>query len=198
MARRKTESDLDAFHAKLDELKLSFFREHYPDVVQRAAQQQWDHLAVLEQLVDGEANRRRDRSVERRIRLARFPVKKTLESFDWTWPKKDQPAAGHEPVPAADPEMVHDVDWSMSNRSRQVSQGSIRFRFRHSANPRRPSPTLRSGQTMLVLGEGGWRTWQVSVSTGQITTRGSSSRRVAATATSCQTTGPCWPTPAVR
>jgi len=34
MARRKTESDLDAFHAKLDELKLSFFREHYPDVVQ--------------------------------------------------------------------------------------------------------------------------------------------------------------------
>ena len=87
MARRNTETDLNAFHAKLDELKLSFFREHYADVVQRAAQHQWDHLAVLEHLVDGEANRRRDRSVERRIRLARFPVKKTLESFDWTWPK---------------------------------------------------------------------------------------------------------------
>ena len=52
MARRKTEPDLDAFHAKLDELKLSFFREHYADVVQCAAQSQWDHLSVLEQLVD--------------------------------------------------------------------------------------------------------------------------------------------------
>ena len=82
MTRRKNEPDLDAFHAQLDELKLSFFREHYADVVQHAAQQQWDHLGVLEQLVQGEANRRRDRSVQRRIRLARFPVKKTLESFD--------------------------------------------------------------------------------------------------------------------
>ena len=58
MARRKTEPNLDAFHAQLDELKLSFFREHYPDIVQRAAKEQWDHLAVLEQLVDGEASRR--------------------------------------------------------------------------------------------------------------------------------------------
>ena len=32
-------------------------------------------------------NLRRDRSIERRIRLARFPVKKTLDSFDWSWPK---------------------------------------------------------------------------------------------------------------
>ena len=47
MARRKTEPNLDAFHAQLDELKLSFFREHYPDIVQRAANEQWDHLAVL-------------------------------------------------------------------------------------------------------------------------------------------------------
>ena len=28
-----------------------------------------------------------DRLLERRIRLARFPVKKTLDSFDWSWPK---------------------------------------------------------------------------------------------------------------
>ena len=88
MTRRKNSPNLNAFHAQLDELKLSFFREHYADAVQRAATEQWDHLSVLEQLVEGEANRRRDRSVERRIRLARFPVKKTLESFDWTWPKK--------------------------------------------------------------------------------------------------------------
>ena len=79
---------LDAFHAHLDALKLSFIREHYPDVVRRAAEQQCDHLSVLERLIEGEANLRRDRSIQRRIRLARFTVKKTLDSFDWSWPKK--------------------------------------------------------------------------------------------------------------
>ena len=31
---------------------------------------------------------RRDRSIERRIRLARFAVIKTLDQFNWSWPKK--------------------------------------------------------------------------------------------------------------
>ena len=88
MTRRKSRPDLDTFHAHLDALKLSFTREHYPDVVRRAAEEQSDHLSVLERLIEGEANLRRDRSIERRIRLARFPVKKTLDSFDWSWPNK--------------------------------------------------------------------------------------------------------------
>ena len=88
MTRRKPAHDLDAFHTHLDALKLSFVREHYADVVRRAAEHQCDHLSVLERLIEGEANLRRDRSIARRIRLARFPVKKTLDSFDWSWPKK--------------------------------------------------------------------------------------------------------------
>ena len=32
MTRRKSRPDLDTFHAHLDALKLSFIREHYPDV----------------------------------------------------------------------------------------------------------------------------------------------------------------------
>ena len=83
MTRRKPPHDLDAFHAHLDALKLAFVREHYADVVRRAAEQQCDHLSVLERLIEGEASLRRDRSIARRIRLARFPVKKTLDSFDW-------------------------------------------------------------------------------------------------------------------
>jgi len=31
---------------------------------------------------------RQDRSIQRRIRLARFPVVKTLDQFNWSWPKK--------------------------------------------------------------------------------------------------------------
>ena len=88
MTRPKSRPDLDAFHAHLDALTLFFIREHYPDAVHRAAEEQSDHLTVLERLAEGEAHLRRDRSIERRIRLARFPVKKTLDSFDWSWPKK--------------------------------------------------------------------------------------------------------------
>ena len=59
-----------------------------PTSCDAAAEEQSDHLSVLERLIEGEANLRRDRSIERRIRLARFPVKKTLDSFDWSWPNK--------------------------------------------------------------------------------------------------------------
>src|SRR5262249_40164437 len=42
----------------------------------------------LAQLVEGEATLRENRSIERRIKNARFPVLKTLEDFQWSWPKK--------------------------------------------------------------------------------------------------------------
>ena len=39
--------------------------------------------------MDGaEANQRKDRATQRRIRAARFPQIKTLEQFKWNWPKK--------------------------------------------------------------------------------------------------------------
>lgn len=84
----KTERDLDTFHDHLDYLKLPFIREHYAELVRDAAADGTDHLALLMRLVEGEAELRNDRSVERRIRLARFPVRKTLDQFDWTWPRK--------------------------------------------------------------------------------------------------------------
>ena len=69
-------------------MQLTFVREHYGEFVATAANEQWDHLPLLARLVEGEAAQRRDRAIARRIRLARFPVKKTLDAFDWTWPKK--------------------------------------------------------------------------------------------------------------
>ena len=53
-----------------------------------AANEQWDPLKFLTHLVDGEVVLRRERSTQRRIRLARFPVLKTLDQFHWAWPKK--------------------------------------------------------------------------------------------------------------
>jgi len=77
---------------RLDEhlkyLKLPFIREHYQPLAAQAAEKQLPHIDYLEKLADGEAGLRRDRAIQRRIRQARFPVIKTLDQFNWSWPKK--------------------------------------------------------------------------------------------------------------
>ena len=82
------ELDSNRFEAHLDYLKLPYIRNHYRDAIQQAAEHDTDLLGCLMQLIDAEAQLRHDRSVERRLRLARFPVRKNLEQFDWTWPRK--------------------------------------------------------------------------------------------------------------
>ena len=70
----------------LQYLKLSSILEQYEPEAKVAAERQLGHVDYLARLVDGEAQLRRDRSIARRIRLARFPVIKTLEDFQWNWP----------------------------------------------------------------------------------------------------------------
>lgn len=72
----------------LSYLKLPFIRENYEDMGKTAARNQWDHIQYLSELVEQESNLRRDRSIQRRIKQARFPVIKTMDQFDWSWPKK--------------------------------------------------------------------------------------------------------------
>jgi DNA replication protein DnaC len=69
-------------------LKLPFMREQHHPLAEQAAKESWSHEDYLEKLADGEAALRKDRSIQRRIRMARFPVVKTLDQFNWTWPKK--------------------------------------------------------------------------------------------------------------
>ena len=69
-------------------LKLPFMREQHHSLAKQAAENTWSHEDYLEKLVDGEAALRKDRSTQRRISQARFPVIKTLDAFNWTWPKK--------------------------------------------------------------------------------------------------------------
>jgi DNA replication protein DnaC len=63
-------------------------REHFEPLAKEAAQAHWGHVEYLAALIEGEALDRQQRTIQRRIRLARFPVIKTLESFQWTWPRK--------------------------------------------------------------------------------------------------------------
>jgi len=76
---------LDAY---LVYLKLAFIREHFASLAEDAARAHHGHVEYLARLIEGEALLRQERSVQRRIQQARFPVIKTLEQFQWSWPRK--------------------------------------------------------------------------------------------------------------
>jgi DNA replication protein DnaC len=81
-------SDQTRLETQLQQLHLRHFKSHYQATADKAAEQQRSHVDYLAQLVEGETALRENRSIERRIRNARFPVLKTLEEFQWNWPKK--------------------------------------------------------------------------------------------------------------
>jgi DNA replication protein DnaC len=75
-------------HQQLDYLKLPFLKAQYAELAQQAAQQPWTHVEYLGRLIDGQYQQRLQHTVQLRVKAARFPVLKTLEQFQWDWPKK--------------------------------------------------------------------------------------------------------------
>jgi DNA replication protein DnaC len=73
---------------QLGALRLLTVQEHYAALASEAAQKQWTHVDYLARLIEGEAQRRQELAIQRRIAGARFPCIKTLDQFDWNWPKK--------------------------------------------------------------------------------------------------------------
>jgi DNA replication protein DnaC len=81
---------------QLSRLQWPYFVEHVPDVMAQAARESWPHGRFLEQLVAGEVARRDEALINRRIKAARLPGIKTLDGFDWSWPKKiNRPQVQH-------------------------------------------------------------------------------------------------------
>ena len=78
----------DELHQQLAYLNLPFMQEHCEELATKAAEHQWSHGDFLRRLVEGEAACRQERARQRRIQQARFPVLKTFEQFDFTWPTK--------------------------------------------------------------------------------------------------------------
>jgi DNA replication protein DnaC len=72
----------------LDYLKLEYIQREHRALAETAARDGWAHGDYLDRLVEGEVLQRRQRALERRLRLARFPYRKTLEQYQWSWPKK--------------------------------------------------------------------------------------------------------------
>lgn len=90
MNRSKTSaaSPDDDLRRQLELLKLPFILEHFEELARKAGSEQWSHVEFLARLVEGEAAGCQDRARQRRVKQARFPVLKTFEQFDFTWPTK--------------------------------------------------------------------------------------------------------------
>jgi DNA replication protein DnaC len=74
--------------SQLAALQLAYLRDHYEALAAQAAARQIAHVDYLAELIEGELQRREQRALQRRLLAARLPVPKTLEDFDWNWPKK--------------------------------------------------------------------------------------------------------------
>ncbi len=69
-------------------LKLSRIAEIYREVLDEAARKNSPMLDVLSTLIAEEAVVRSERALQRRIRQARLPKRKTLEKYNFTFPKR--------------------------------------------------------------------------------------------------------------
>ena len=72
----------------LADLKLHRIAEMYQEVLNEAARKGTSMLEVLATLIGEEADARRQRALEKRILRARLPKRKTLEEYNFSFPKK--------------------------------------------------------------------------------------------------------------
>jgi len=69
-------------------LKLVFMAQHHQEAAQKAARDNLSHLEFLRGLVQQEVAGKRERLIGIRVKQARFPVLKTLEAFQFQFPRK--------------------------------------------------------------------------------------------------------------
>jgi DNA replication protein DnaC len=67
----------------LKQLRLPTMLREYQTTAQTCSKENKDHIAYLLQLVERETFEREQRAAERRIKSAKFPVIKTLDTFDF-------------------------------------------------------------------------------------------------------------------
>ncbi len=72
----------------LDYLKLLHLRDNFREIAAEAARRQMSHLDFFASAISDEVLDKQQRSVQRRLRQARMPAVKTLDSFDWTHPQE--------------------------------------------------------------------------------------------------------------
>jgi DNA replication protein DnaC len=87
MTRRKEDANPNSqLDRDLAELKLLVIAKAYREILDEAARKGSSLLEVLRILIGMEATARNQRALERRLREARLPKRKTLEEYDFTFP----------------------------------------------------------------------------------------------------------------
>ena len=87
--RPKIVPDIEKAELKtlLHYLGLHLAAESYQDLLAQAGKGNWPHKKLLEELAAREASLKKERSMQNRIGQAHFPVIKTIDSFDFSFPK---------------------------------------------------------------------------------------------------------------
>ena len=67
-----------SMHQRLTSLKLSWFRDNLDHEIAEAVRLNRPHSELLERLVDGELALRHSRAVERLLKLAKLPARKSV------------------------------------------------------------------------------------------------------------------------
>ena len=112
-----------AHHLKA--LKLPTFLREYEKLARQCAAEGLDHIRFLLRLAELELIDRERRMVERRIKEARFPAVKSLDSFDFA----AIPSAQQDPRPGTRPFRVRDPPRER-DRGRQQRHGQDAHRSR--------------------------------------------------------------------
>lgn len=68
-------------------LGLHLAAESHQDLLAQAGRCNWPHKKLLEELAAREASSKKDRAMQNRINQAHFPVIKTIDGFDFSFPK---------------------------------------------------------------------------------------------------------------
>lgn len=71
----------------LEYLKLKYIANNLEKLVEQAATKQLDRVDFLEQLILAETAEKQQRAINRRINMARIPVLKTIDEYNFAMPK---------------------------------------------------------------------------------------------------------------
>lgn len=63
-------------------LKLSYIFKNYEEEIKEAKQTKKDYKIFLDELLEKEIAQRKENGIKKRLRYAKFPIKKYLEDFD--------------------------------------------------------------------------------------------------------------------
>lgn len=77
------QTDSNPLDVQLKNLHLAAILQHYRERAQAAAEDGWPYETYLATLIQEEADRRTQNRLQRRIKEARFPVRKELADFDF-------------------------------------------------------------------------------------------------------------------